>query len=103
MSFDDYFDSVSPDNDAPPEAPLPPLRLECTPPPFVLEQLCKGFANRHKRLMVAAWALTPAAERAPVETFRRIWRCYELTTGLIDRPGRLTTASILQEVAALVS
>lgn len=95
-----FFDSASPDDDDPPP---PPLRFQSTPPPELLEQICRGFLNRHKRLMVAAWALSPPGVAPPVDTFRRLWRYYELRNGLIDRPGKVTIASILYEVADIVS
>ena len=81
----------------------PPLAIHCTPPAWVMTEVCKGFSNRHKRLMVAAWALTPPLERTPIETFRRVWNFYNLQGGdRIDRPGKVTIASILNEVAGIV-
>jgi hypothetical protein len=104
MGADDhqFFDSVSPEDDAAPAPPEPPLHFQCTPPPEILAEICRGLENRHKRLMVAAWALSPPGAAAPIQTYRRIWRYYETRPGLIDRPGKLTVASILAEVADIV-
>lgn len=83
------------------ESPHPAIRPV---PRFWLDELGRDFLPRHQRLWVAGFALERAEDAGTTAHFRRAYDLYELRRpGLLDRPTRLTVASIIAELELLLS
>jgi hypothetical protein len=68
-----------------------------------LDELDPGCLPRHRRLFVAGFALSKPGVNNGTADLRRAYDLYETRRpGLIDRPTRLTVASIIAELELLL-
>lgn len=83
------------------ESPHPEIRPV---PRFWLDELGREALPRHQRLWVAGFALERPDDAGTTAHFRRAYDLYEHgRPGLLDRPTRLTVASIVAELEQLLS
>ncbi len=73
-----------------------------TDPEFGDYEVCTA-SNRHLRLYVAGWMLSDGTDAGDLAGLIAARSLYEGSgTGLLERPGRLTTADIVSEVLSLL-